>query len=625
MRGPRPLRAVRVASAARARARGSARAGCARRTDTTSLPPRNGQRAAVAAVTTDSTLREWAARGARAPDTLLARTPVRCAGQPISDVVVITQPPYANGLLGRFQFVARVVRELHSTTRTELVRRFMILNPGEPCDELRRAESERILRAQPYLVDARVVAYDDGEGGVRLEVETRDEFSGIIALAGGSGRPGAPGAPSARRTWPAPGGARHGRLVRRRRRLPRRDRRAAHALPVPGDARTSSTCAGCGATVGGNWTLDVSHPFYTDLQRIAWRASTGAPTSSWRRAAAAPRATRCSSTAASPDVGGILRVGVPGRPEPLRRLVSTRTRGPARPGRGAQRLGPRERRGPGAPATAERALQRPALGARERLWGVRSVRFLRVTGFEALTGAQDVRRGFQLGTMVGRSLGLLGSHDDDVFVSGDLYIGAGSERSFGALELRGEGRQDNDRNEWNAMVGSGRGAWYMVPDDRQRVIVDVQYSGAWRPRIPVQFALGARDGGARGFRDTELAGAGRVVARLEHRMVFGRPFNLGDIGMAAFSDVGRIWAGDAPYGVTTPVRASLGVGLLAAVPPRSRRLWRVDLAYPLTKEAGSGLQLSFSNRDMTRQFWREPRDVQLSRTRAVPSSVFTWP
>jgi hemolysin activation/secretion protein len=259
------------------------------------------------------------------------------------------------------------------------------------------------------------------------------------------------------------------------------------------------------------------------------------------------------------------------------------------------------------------------------LWGVRSVRFLRVTGFEALTGAQDVRRGFQLGTMVGRSLGLLGSHDDDVFVSGDLYIGAGSERSFGALELRGEGRQDNDRNEWNAMVGSGRGAWYVVPDDRQRVLVDVQYSGAWRPRIPVQFALGARDGGARGFRDTELAGAGRVVARLEHRMVFGRPFNLGDIGMATFSDVGRIWAGDAPYGVTTPVRASLGVGLLAAVPPRSRRLWRVDLAYPLTKEAGSGLQLSFSNRDMTRQFWREPRDVQLSRTRAVPSSVFTWP
>jgi hypothetical protein len=108
-------------------------------------------------------------------------------------------------------------------------------------------------------------------------------------------------------------------------------------------------------------------------------------------------------------------------------------------------------------------------------------------------------------------------------------------------------------------------------------------------------------------------------------MVFGRPFNLADIGMATFSDVARIWAGDAPYGVTTPVRASLGVGLLAAVPPRSRRLWRVDLAYPLTKDAGSGLQLSFSNRDMTREFWREPRDVQLSRTRTVPSSVFTWP
>ena len=80
-------------------------------------------------VTSDSTLREWAqrlrvdsARAAGAP-----RVPVRCAGQTISDIVIVTQPPYANGLLGRFQFVARTVRSLHSTTRTEVVRRFICL------------------------------------------------------------------------------------------------------------------------------------------------------------------------------------------------------------------------------------------------------------------------------------------------------------------------------------------------------------------------------------------------------------------------------------------------------------------------------------------------------------------
>jgi hypothetical protein len=45
------------------------------------------------------------------------------------------------------------------------VRRFILLSPGEPCDELRRAESERILRAQPYLVDARIVPYATPRAG----------------------------------------------------------------------------------------------------------------------------------------------------------------------------------------------------------------------------------------------------------------------------------------------------------------------------------------------------------------------------------------------------------------------------------------------------------------------------
>jgi hypothetical protein len=87
-----------------------------------------------------------------------------------------------------------------------------------------------------------------------------------------------------------------------------------------------------------------------------------------------------------------------------------------------------------------------------------------VTGFDALTGAQDVRRGFQVGTLLGRGVSLGASQrDDDIFVSADLYAGFGTPRAFAALEVEGEGRQDNDRNEWNGVVGSGRAAWYLVP------------------------------------------------------------------------------------------------------------------------------------------------------------------
>jgi hypothetical protein len=62
------------------------------------------------------------------------------------------------------------------------------------------------------------------------------------------------------------------------------------------------------------------------------------------------------------------------------------------------------------------------------LWGVRNVGFKRVEGFDALTGEQDVRTGFQLAVLFGRSLSVLGTHDDDIMVSGDIYAGIGTAR-----------------------------------------------------------------------------------------------------------------------------------------------------------------------------------------------------
>ncbi|MEO7363575.1 MAG: hypothetical protein ABI120_24805, partial [Gemmatimonadaceae bacterium] len=107
----------------------------------------------------------------------LATNAVACAGQTITDVVVITQPPYTARLPGDLEIIRNVTRKLHATTRDNVVRRYLLMEIGDQCDEVRRAESERILRGQPFLVDARIFTYSDARGGVRLEVETRDEFS----------------------------------------------------------------------------------------------------------------------------------------------------------------------------------------------------------------------------------------------------------------------------------------------------------------------------------------------------------------------------------------------------------------------------------------------------------------
>jgi hypothetical protein len=553
-----------------------------------------------------------------------ARTAARCAGQRVSDIVVLTQPPYMNNLLGRVAFVERTVRRLHATTEPALVQRFLLLRAGDRCDELRRAESERILRAQPYLVDARVTPYDDGRGGVLLEVETRDEFSGILDVAARASSPfvttlrvgeanlGGRGL-YASGTW-VHGTAHYRDGVRGR-------LTDYQFLGRP----FQLTLQGGRERVGDNWSADLTHPFYTDLQRVAWRAAAGHRADflelrrPWREQNALFYHRRFLS------LGGVARLGAPGRLSLFGMSLSSER-------------AETEDRVSILSDTAEVADDGPELGfvPSERyrrqqtvrvnsLWGIRNVRFLGATGFDALTGRQDVRRGFQIGSVVGRGLGALGSRDDDVFTSVDAYVGMGTARGFLAAEVRAEGRSDYDTRRWDGIVVSGRAAWYVVPDARWRTVASVEYGGAWRPHVPLQLALGAIDGGVRGFNGATATGAQRVVWRFEQRRVLGTPFRLGDLGVAAFVDAGRTFAGEAPYGVNSGKQVAVGAGVLGAFPPRSRRLWRVDVAVPVTKTPGAKLQVLLSNRDLTRAFWREPRDLQRAREQAVPPTLFTWP
>jgi hypothetical protein len=555
------------------------------------------------------------------------RAPTACRGQRISDVVVLSQPPLGSAILGRFRWLQRRATSLHATTRESVIRRFLLLGPGDPCDELRRSESERIIRAQPYLVDARVRVYDDGAGGVRLEVETRDEFSVILGLAAFEGG-GAPPVSALKlgeanfmgrgvytmAQWRDGGrGYRDGFVAR-----------AVHyqlfgrpyQLAVLGERRD----------VGGQWGLDLSHPFYTDLQRIAWRAAAGAVDEYPRllRPDAPQNALRY--TRGHANVGGLLRVGTPGRLSLFGASLSYEQAETAdlvrvlAPGGIQPDTGPPLGFVPGARYPGQRVARVNAL------WGVRALNFMRVTGFESLTGVQDVRRGFQAGMMLGRSVAALGTRDDDYFVSGNLYGGVGGGRSFLASEARGEARHDNGTNRWRGLVVGGRTSWYLVPDERWRFLTTAEYSGVWRPRVPIQIPLGSREGGVRGYAGAIEAGAARAVVRAESRYVLGPLGNIGDLGVAAFADAGKLWAGSAPYGVTSPVRAAIGVGALGAFPRASRKLWRVDVARPLARVPGApAVQVIFENRDLTRIFWREPRDVELGRERGSPASVFNWP
>jgi hypothetical protein len=51
----------------------------------------------------------------------------------------------------------------------------------------------------------------------------------------------------------------------------------------------------------------------------------------------------------------------------------------------------------------------------------------------------------------------------------------------------------------------------------------------------------------------------------------------------------------------------------------------VDFALPLERGGVRGIEVRFSSRDPTAQFWNEPDDVSRSRLAPVPSSLFAWP
>jgi hypothetical protein len=259
------------------------------------------------------------------------------------------------------------------------------------------------------------------------------------------------------------------------------------------------------------------------------------------------------------------------------------------------------------------------------LAGFRDVKYMRVTGFESLDGNQDVRRGFELAGVLGRGMRLFGGLDQDLFASGNAYLGFGRPNAFAAGEITMEGRRDQDNGAWDGLLASSRVATYLKPAPRHTFVTSFEWSAGWNQRIPFQLTLADRDGGPRGYRDSWAAGGERIVLRLEDRIFAGNLKQFASVGVAPFVDMAKLYRGDVPFGATTGINAAVGISLLASVPPRSQRMWRVDFAYPLERSHGARFRVRIVNRDFTSIFWREPRDVQKNRERSVPTSVFNWP
>jgi hypothetical protein len=538
----------------------------------------------------------------------------RCIGQRITKISIEPMGPEFGGRSASSQFVTGVVRKLHVNSRARVIREFVQMREGEICTEIKRRETERVLRAQWFIQDARVLVYPDRDG-VQLIVATVDEVA-LIASASTAGaklRAGSIGSSNFMGRgllfevgWRDNGGLRDGRALRAR-----------SAITFGRPIQTNLTWSRFG--LGERSDLELRYPFITDLQRYGFRALIGRDNDYVRFLRSTDDLPFQSVTRTFGSLGGVARIGRPGA------LLLA----------GASLSYDGENIGEAVIVTDSGALPFgsliPVLPAKTQnatrmnlLFGGRAMRFVPVTGFDALTGVQDLRIGVQFGGQFGRPLKWQGLSTSDYFLSCDLYGGIGNERSFLGTEWIFSGRKAQ-RGGWDGRLVSGRTALYLKPTKRSTTIGSVEFTGGNDVRVPFQVPLGQARTGVRGYRNSFDAGGSRIVLRAEQRQVFGRPWGFADLGAVGFFESGRVWAGKVPFGVTTPFRSSVGTGILFSVPPRSRQLYRAEVAYGLNPDLRSRRwEFRIASGNFTRTFWQDPDEARRARERSLITNLFAF-
>lgn len=539
--------------------------------------------------------------------------PGSCDGRRITSISVISdRPPFA-GSAGLWRATARALGLHHATTRPEVVRGYSLLKVGSLCSDTAVAETERVLRALPFLADAQARALDDGSGGVAIDIRTTDE---IPVLVSGSLRHGVPSALSLGNENVAGlgirlvvGGQRAGAY-----------RAAGHfefADYAPFNRAATLRLQAARDPLGSHVDFDVTHLFRSNSQRRAWFASyrLGDDFPLVRAQTGEARTVEVHSDRWS--IGGVFRrivgplvtlagpVAIGGRVSPVNgAIVVTDT---------------------GAFPVSDLALvsnfepfRSARLGA---LVGVRHVRYVSRVGLDGLFAPQDVMVGWQVGIVA--APGIPNGDGRDLLLGHSIYVGAAYGHFVALGDAEAEGRRDYVGNRWASTVGNARVGVYFSPSPRLLFDVQDNYSALGKARLPTQLSLGDPLGGPRGFVGSNLMGGHRNVTRMEVRGASPRAVHGADVGLALFADAGELWPGDVPYGVSV-TRQSVGVSFLASYPTRSKRLYRVDFAFPIQRQ-GRGLEVRFTNGDATAALAAEPSDVTQARLAPIPASLFAWP
>ncbi|HKW47921.1 MAG TPA: hypothetical protein VJN70_10760 [Gemmatimonadaceae bacterium] len=535
-----------------------------------------------------------------------------CDGKTVHVIHVNAHRPPFKGEIAYWQRVARKVGLHHTTTDTVIIRRFLVLETGDKCSDFRVRESARLLRAQPYLTDVKVRAIPDDSGGVTIDVETTDEISVVASASAGAGRLsyveiGNENMFGQARLLAVHGA--NGQVEGRSAGFRATDYqflKKPYQLDVEADWGQHAS----------SWLIDAFHGYLTNLQRIAWevgiaRTSPGLVELS-RGEDLDDLALQFRSIGA--DIGGIVKLGNLRTPFLIGGVVTLVRR---------EVVGGLAVTDHGLVPDTTLLSSYPRV-SRARFAGIaawRNLNFITVTGFNSLAGTEDVPTGAQLFGQLGRGTHSL-SGASDVYTLGDVLAGVGSGKSYAELHLISEGRRQLGIPRWDGIVSTGLLAVYLKPTELNLLRGWIGFSGGWRVQTPFQLGLNEDSQRLIGYHGA-LFGGRRIAAGLLARHIIPGITPRGDVAFGAFVNAARLWAGDAPFGMSTPILPSAGVSIFAATPKGSQRTLRIDFGSALrTGLARSGWEVRLIYSDFTRTALTEPGDILGAREQLIGPNVF---
>lgn len=567
------------------------------------------------------------------PLSLSAQEPERCEEGRIASIAVLRHPVFDSNNNGTLAKVYAAANWLHVETREHVIRRELLFEVGDCVDPLRFSESERLLRNFRFIESASVETRQRSDGDVDVIVVTRDDwtlrFEPRFNLGGGFS---ITGLGLAERNIAGRGSSIELLYVDR---SGRDDVGLSYFDPQLLGSRLDLLLSGVRTEPG--WTVDfsVAYPFLGLVGRWAAFQETFY-SERWFRYVATDSEEGGTPEFIQPLTQRLFELGGAGRRAAGRRGISVKqaTVGltvsyeDLRYGEGLYRDSVAAA-DLGLLGSIADSLLPTQLRPRETLrvnliLGFGGLWYTQRRGVSTLRGEEDIAIGGTADVILGLAGKAFGTSDSHLLIGLNLYGGARILGNwFSLLRVDGEARQDYEARQWRDVFAAVEWTNFWLVSSRNASQITARFSGGWETTVPFQLTLGG-PWGLVGYAPDRYPGGARLAVSVENRHRLTTIGKLFDVGSTVFLDVGRMWANDAAFGVSSGLRASAGLGVRVASPTGSRTTYRLQAAMPIERGVGAREIVFTLQIDRLLRLESGTTDVQLGRSRdlAVQSAGY---